>query len=133
VTQLRYFVIGALLISTFSVGLTGFISDGLSLYNAESQVDTGKLDRLNQIDNSTQLADKAQTRAENVNAKSDFFTLPGLIKTLKLAFDSIALWDVFITESLALLGLAKVSWLQALLSGAVVLTVSFMFAQRVLN
>jgi len=133
VTQLVKFVIGALLVATVSVGLTGFISEGLNTYSKSSNVDTDGLKKLERVSNATDLADKAQQRAENVNAKSDFFTLPGLVKTFKLAFDSIGLWDIFISTSLNILGLNKVSWPAAFATGAVTIAIAFIFARRILN
>lgn len=132
-TQLRNFVIGALMIATVSVGLTGFISQGLNQYSQTSNVDTDGIEKLDKIGNATDIADRAQQRAENVEAKSQFFTLPGLVKTFKLAFDSIGVWDVFISTAVNLLGLNIVNWPAAFATGAVTIAVAFIFARRILG
>lgn len=133
-TQLYSYVIGALMIATLTVGLTGFISEGINVYGVNSNVQQGQLSKLKQMDNQTNLATKAKQRAENVNAKSNFFTLPGLIKTFKLAFQSIGLWDIFFTTSTNILGLQQATgnWLVVLASASIMVLIAFKFGGRII-
>jgi len=132
-------VVGAVTIAMLTIGVTGFISDGISVYQVSDNVDMGELEKLQtetntQLDN-TNLADNARQRAENVESKSNFFTLPGLINTFKLGFQSIGIWDSFARISLNILGLgaAHGGWPRLLITSIIGILVAFKFAERVLN
>jgi hypothetical protein len=131
--KLRTVVISALLVATMSAGITGFISDGLSEYGVQNNVDTGSLDKLEKIENATSITKKAQERASNVESKSNFFNLPGVFKTAKLTFDAVGLWDTFISIILSITGLnaAHGGWIGTLAIGALTVTVTFILITRV--
>lgn len=137
--KIRDWVVGAVTIAMLTIGVTGFISDGLSVYGVGDNVDMGELNQLEeetnkQLDQSN-LADNARKRAENVESKSNFFTLPGLINTFKLGFQSIGIWDSFARISLSILGLGSAhgGWPRILVTSIIAILVAFKFAERVLN
>jgi len=132
--SLKQWAIGGVVIATLMVGLTGMVSDGLSVYGVSQNVDSGKLDSLEEVENATQIADDAQRRAEQAQAKSNFFTLPKVVKLLRLPFDSIPIWEKFASVSIQTLGLqhAPGNWPLALFSSIISLSIAFAFGRRVL-
>jgi len=130
--KLRMVVISALMIATMSVGMTQFISDGLSEYGTSSQVNQENFQKLQKLENATSITTKAQDRAENVESKSNFFNLPGVVKTAKLTFDSIGLWEQFLGIIAEILGLdaAPGNWPVLLATGTLGVSVSFIFVKR---
>jgi len=133
--KLRMVVISALLVATMSVGITSFISDGLTEYGVSKNVDTESMERLEKIENATDITTKAQERASNVESKSNFFNLPGVFKTAKLTFDAVGLWDTFITIILDITGLdnAPGNWIGTLAVGTLTVSVTFILITRVFN
>jgi len=131
--KLRTVVISALLVATMSAGVTSFISDGLTEYGVENNVDTGELEKLEKIENATSITRKAQERASNVESKSNFFNLPGVFKTAKLTYESVGLWDVFIGIILNITGLnqAAGNWIGTLAIGSLTVSVTFILITRV--
>jgi len=133
-TGLKPWAVGALLITTLMIGLTGIISDGLSVYQVNQNVDTQQLEEIQDVSQATGIADTAQQRAEEAQAKSNFFTLPKVVKLLRLPFDAIPIWEKFVGTSMNILGLqyATSNWPLALFSGFIGLSIAFAFGRRVL-
>jgi len=130
--KLRNFVVAALAVATMSVGLTSFMSTGLEEYNVSDNVDTGGMQKLEKIENATSITTKAKDRAASVESKSNFFNLPGVVKTGKLTFDALKLWNIFINTIVQILGLhhAARGWPALLATGTLGVTVSFIFVKR---
>lgn len=130
--KLRNVVISALLIATMSVGMTQFISDGLSNYDTSSKVNQENFEKLEKLQNATDITTKASERASNVESKSNFFNLPGVVKTAKLTFDSVGLWEQFLGIIAEILGLdaAPGNWPVLLGTGTLGVSVAFIFVKR---
>lgn len=130
--KLRMIVISALMVATMSIGLTSFIGDGLNEYDTSSQVNQDNLKQLQKLENATSITQKAQQRAANVESKSNFFNLPGVVKTAKLTFDAVGLWSIFLNIISKVLGLnaAPSNWPVLLATGTLGVSVSFIFVKR---
>jgi len=131
--KLHMVVVSALLVATMSVGMTGFISTGLTQYNdTTSDVDVSGMEKLEKIENATSITQKAKERASNVESKSNFFNLPGVVKTAKLTFDAVGLWGMFLSTIVEILGLnnAPQNWPKLLALGSLSVTVTFIFIKR---
>lgn len=130
--KLQHFVIAALVVATMSVGLTSFISTGLTEYGVSDNVDTAGMQKLEKMENATSITTKAKDRAANIESKSNFFNLPGVVKTGKLTFDALKLWNIFINTIVQILGLnhAARGWPAILATGTLGVTVSFIFVKR---
>lgn len=120
------------MIATVMVGLTGFISEGVSIYNVGGNVDSNELNKLEQIENSTSLATDAQQRATSANAVKDFTALPGVIEILKLPFEAIPVIGLFVQTSMDVTGLSSAhgGWPFALIMAFVSMSIAFLFARR---
>lgn len=132
--MLRKWAFGAVMISTVMIGLTGFITEGISMYGVSDNVDQGQLQQLEQVQNSTEIAQQAQQRAEQAEARSNFFTLPNIVNLLRLPFQAVGMWELFIGVSMQTLGLnlAPQNWPMMLASSFIIITIAYKFAQRVL-
>jgi len=132
--MLRKWAFGAVIISTVMIGLTGFITEGINMYGVSDNVDQGKLDQLEQVQNSTGIAQEAQQRAEQAEARSNFFTLPNIVNLLRLPFQAVGMWELFIGTSMQILGLnlAPQNWPMMLASSFIIITIAYKFAKRVL-
>jgi len=130
--DLKQWALAGVLIATVMVGLTGFISEGVSLYNVSDKVDQGELDKLEQIENSTSIARDAQRRAESINTRPDFSTLPGVIQILKLPFESIPVIGLFLSTLMDLTGVSAAhgGWPFTLAMAFVTVTIAFLIARR---
>lgn len=130
--RLQMVVISALLVATMSLGMTSFIGTGLNEYNNSGSVDTANMERLNKIQNATSITEKAKERASNVESKSNFFNLPGVVKTAKLTYDALGLWAVFIGVIMEVTGLnqAPGNWPLTLATGALSVSITFIFIKR---
>lgn len=120
------------MIATIMVGLTGFISEGLSIYQVSDNVDQGEIDRLKQIENSTSIARQAQNTAQGTGARPDFSSLPGVVDLFKLPFEAIPVIGLFLSTGLDVTGLSAAhgGWIYTLAITFVTLTVAFIFAGR---
>lgn len=128
---LREITVSGLLIATLTVGLSGFVTEGLIKYDVEGNVDSGPLNQLKQVGNQTNIADRAQTRASGISAESNYFTLPNVVKTGRLVFDSIPILNTFISVFMNVTGLSMSgNWFLVLASGALTISVAFIFARR---
>jgi len=131
--KLHMVVISALLVATMSLGMTSFISTGLSEYSdTTSDVDVSGMKKLDKIENATSITQKAKERASNVESKSNFFNLPGVVKTAKLTFDAVGLWGTFLQIIIEILGLnnAPGNWVKVLALGSLSVSVTFIFIKR---
>lgn len=130
--KLKDYVIGALLVATMTVGVTSFISTGLSEYGVQNNVNQQELDKLEKIENVTSITTKAKGRASNIESKSNFFNLPGVVKTGKLTFDALKLWDIFVGVIIDVTGLnnAAGNWPMIFLSATMSVSVAFIFVKR---
>lgn len=131
-TNLRSIVIASLLMTTLSAGMYGFLTDGLTVYNAGADVDAGNLQKLDKLgDNSSRIAANAQDQAEQVESKSDFFSLPGIINTLLTVFDAIPIWEQFIQVFAETTGIDQAgTWIYTLVTGILMVTASFIFVKQ---
>lgn len=125
---------GGVFIATVMTGLTAFIISGISVYGVTDSVDTGELDKLEKIENSTSIGQEAQRRAEQAEARSNFFTLPNIVNLLRLPFEAVPIWELFISTGLDILGInqAPDNWPMLMGSAFIVITIAFKFANRVL-
>jgi len=132
-TQLRDWAIAGVFIATLMAGITGFITTGLSQYGVTDNVDTGQLEQLEKIENSTSIAQEAQRRAEQAEARSDFFTLPNIINLFRLPFESVPLIEQFAGVVIQVTGLhyAPGQWPLILVGSIVVIVVAFRFGGRI--
>ncbi|MFB6192651.1 MAG: hypothetical protein ABEK00_00195 [Candidatus Nanohaloarchaea archaeon] len=130
--KLRMVVISALLLASMSIGLTSFISTGLTEYGVQNNVDTSNMQKLQKIENATSMTQKAKRRAANVESKSNYFNLPGVIKTAKLTFDAVGLWNVFINIIVKIVGLnhAPANWPVLFATGSLGVSVAYIFVKR---
>jgi len=131
-TNLRSIVIASLLMTTLSAGMYGFLTDGLTVYNAGADVDAGSLQELDKLGNdSAKIAANAQDQAEQVESKSDFFSLPGIINTLLTVFDAIPIWEQFIQVFAEVTGIDQAgTWIYTLVTGILMVTASFIFVKQ---
>jgi len=130
--KLRMIVVSALLLASMSIGMTSFISTGLTEYGVQNNVDTSSMENLQKIENATSLTQKAKQRASNVESKSNYFNLPGVIKTAKLTFDAVGLWNTFINVIVKIIGLnhAPGNWPVLFATGSLGVSVAFIFIKR---
>lgn len=131
---LKQYAFTGVIIATVMIGLTGFISEGLAIYNVTGNVDTGELSKLESIENSTSIAADAQKRASSINTRQDFSTLPGVLQILKLPFEAVPIIGKFIGTSMNILGLSSAygatPWPYTLAISFVTITISFMILRR---
>lgn len=130
--KLEMIVVSALLIATMSIGLTSFISTGLTEYDVQNNVDTSSMKNLQRLENATSITQKAKDRASNVESKSNYFNLPGVVKTAKLTFDAVGLWNLFINIIVQIIGLnhAPGNWPVLFATGSLGVSVAFIFVRR---
>jgi hypothetical protein len=130
--KLHMVVISALMVATMSIGLTSFMGTGMNQYDTSSKVNTTNMERLNRIENATSITQKAKNRAANVESKSNYFNLPGVVKTAKLTFDAVGLWNTFLVIIIEILGLnhAPSNWPLLLATGSLGVSVTFIFIKR---
>lgn len=130
--KLQSVVITSLLIATMSIGLTSFISTGLTEYGVQNNVDQSEFKKLQKLENATSIATKASERSSNVESKSNFFNLPGVVKTGKLTFEALGLWNHFFTVIMSVTGLnaAPAGWPALLITSVLGVMVSFIFVKR---
>lgn len=126
---LRKWAIGGILLAMLSVGVTGVITGTLAVHGMNSQVDTSELEELSSLQNRTGISETAQQSAEDVEARSEFFSLPGVVNTLRTVFDSIPVWQTFITVAIDILGLGNAhgNWIQILAASSVLILVGYRF------
>lgn len=131
-TSLKQIVIAAALVTTLSVGLTGFISQGLNAYpDTSTSVDSGELNTLEEIKNMSSIADNAQEDAQNIDPKENFFLLPKIVSTFGFVFEAIPVFEQYLAISISSLGLGSANWFQTLGFIVIVVTVTFTFAKRI--
>lgn len=133
-TLLRSWAIAAVMITTMSIGVTGFITTGIAQYDVSGNVQDSDIDRLETLQNSTSIAQQAQTQAEEAEARSNFFTLPSIVNLLRLPFESIPIWQEFIGTIFDVTGLdmAPGGWPSVLAISVITIIIAFKFAGRVL-
>jgi len=126
---LRKWAIGGVLISTLSVALVGFIAGGMS--ETGLSFEGGQFSQLQEIQESSQITETAQERSEDVEARSEFFSLPGVINTLRTVFQSIPIWEAMISTSIEIFGLqyATNNWPQILAVSVTFIMISYRFAK----
>jgi len=132
--NLQRWAYGGVFISAVMIGLTGFITTGIAEYGVTDNVDNGEMQKLEDIQESTSIAQDAQERAEQAEARSNFFTLPNIVNLLRLPFEAIPVWEEFISVAMDVTGInnAPQNWPMMMASSFLVITVAFKFAQRVL-
>lgn len=132
--NLRRWAFGAVLITTVMIGITGFITEGVALYGLNDDFDAGSLENLEKVGNSTSIAKEARRRAEQAEARSNFFTLPNIVNLLRLPFQSIPVWEAFIGTGIQILGIQHASqgWPMILVSSFILIYIAYEFANRVL-
>jgi len=132
--KLQRWAYGGVFVKAIMIGLTGFITTGIAEYGVTDNVDSGEMQKLESIEDSTSIAQQAQERAEQAEARSNFFTLPNIVNLLRLPFEAIPLWEEFISVMLDVTGVnnAPQNWPMVLASSFLVITVAFKFARRVL-
>jgi len=132
--NLENWAMGGVFIATIMIALTGFITSGIAQYDVAGNFEDGKLDKLEDLEQSTSLAQDAQQRAEQAEARSNFFTLPNVVNLLRLPFEAIPLWESFVGVTISVTGLsyAHGSWLTTMFGAFALITVAFAFARRVL-
>jgi len=133
-TQLRKWAIAAVMLTTMSIGITGFITTGIAEYDVAGNVQSSNVDRLEELEKSTSIAEQAQTQAEQAEARSSFFTLPSVVNLLRLPFESLGIWQTFIGIGFEFTGLnmAPGGWPSILAISAITIIIAFRFAGRVL-
>jgi len=129
---LRKWAIGGVMIVTLSIGLVGFISSGLKLHGIQGNVDTDGLNELNDLQNTTGITSTAQERSEDLEARSEFFSLPGVVNTLRTVFQSIPIWQTLIGVTIETFGLqyATQKWPQILAVSSLLIAISYKFVMR---
>lgn len=129
---LRKYAISGVMIVTLAIGLTGFIAGGLEIHGLSGQVDTQELGELQDLQNSTGIAQTARERSENLEARSEFFSLPGVVNTLRTVFASIPIWQTFIGVTIETLGIqhATQNWPELLAVSALLIAVSYKLVMR---
>lgn len=130
--KLKNIVISALAVVFMTVGLTSFIGTGLNEYNVSSNIDQTQFEQLEKIENATSISTQAGDKAANVESKSNYFNLPGVVKTGKLTFQALQLWDEFFTIIMDITGLdhAAQDWPLRLATSVMTVSVAFIFARR---
>jgi len=133
-TDLQNWAIGGVFIATIMVALTGFITSGITEYQVTDNFQDGKMQQLENLESSTSLAQDAKDRAQQAEARSNFFTLPNVVNLLRLPFESIPLWESFVGTMIGVTGLSQAhgQWITTLFSSFALITVAFAFARRVL-
>ena len=133
-TSLKQWALAGVFIATLMIGLTGFISTGLSTYQVTDKVDQGELQKLEKVENSTSIAQEAQRRAQQAEARSNFFTLPNIVNLLRLPFEAAPLLEQFANIAMEVLGLhhAPQQWPKMLVGSFILISIAFAFARRVL-
>lgn len=133
-TQLRKFAIGAVMLTTISIGITGFITAGLAEYDVAGNVQSSDIDKIEELQNSTSIAKKAQTQAEQAEARSNFFTLPSVVNLLRLPFESIPIWQTFlgILAEFTGINMAPGQWPMVLAVSVITILIAFRFGGKVL-
>jgi hypothetical protein len=132
--NLQKWAMGGVMIATVMVGLTGFITSGIAEYSLDSNFQSGGLDQLENLEEKTSIAQDAQDRAEQAEARSNFFTLPNIVNLLRLPFEAVPLWESFAGVALNVSGLGFMhgNWLITMFSSFALIAVAFGFARRVL-
>ena len=132
--KLQKWAMGGVMIATVMVALTGFITSGIAEYSLDNNFKSGGLDKLENLEESTSIAEDAQDRAEQAEARSNFFTLPNIINLMRLPFEAIPLWEQFAGVAIEVSGLSYMhgNWLVTLFSSFALISVAFIFAKRVL-
>jgi len=132
--NLKRWAIGGVFITTLMIGLTGFITTGIAEYGVTDNFQNGELDKLEDLEESTSIAQEAQKRAEQAEARSNFFTLPNIVNLLRLPFESVPIWESFLGTAMEVTGiyLAPGNWPMLLFGSFVIITIAFKFANRVL-
>ena len=132
--KLQRWAYGGVFITAVMIGLTGFITTGIAEYGVTDNVENGEMQKLEDIQESTSIAQDAQERAEQAEARSNFFTLPNIVNLLRLPFEAIPVWEEFISVAMDVTGInnAPQNWPMMMASSFLVITVAFKFAQRVL-
>jgi len=130
-TPLRKWAIGGVMIATISLGLTTFIAGGMNITGYQGNVTSGELSELQQLQESSQITQTAQERSESVEARSEFFSLPGVVNTLRTVFQSIPIWEKMISATIEVFGLqyASQNWPQILAVSILFITISYRFAK----
>jgi len=132
--DLQKWAFGGVMIATVMVALTGFITSGIAEYSLNSNFQSSDLDQLENLEEKTSIAEDAQDRAEQAEARSNFFTLPNIVNLLRLPFEAIPLWESFASTAIQVSGLAPMhgNWLITMFSSFALIAVAFAFANRVL-
>lgn len=125
------FVNSAILVATITVGITAFIGTGLAEYNVDQNVDQSELEKLEKIENATSITQKAESNAQNIQGRQNFFTLPNVVSTLKLPFEAAGLWKVFIGTIFEITDLNLANWAQTLILAVISSSVAFMIVRRI--
>jgi len=132
--NLQKWAMGGVMIATIMIGLTGFITSGIAEYSVSDNFQSGNLNELEDLEESTSLAQDAQDRAEQAEARSNFFTLPNIVNLLRLPFEAVPLWESFIKTGLQISGLGFMhgNWLVTMFSSFALIAIAFAFSKRVL-
>lgn len=92
--NLKEIILGAAVLSVF-VGLqVGVFTDHIA--NFGGSFESGELDKLQQMDNISSTTDVARQNAQGVEARSNYFNLPGIVQIFKLPFKVIDVYRVTI-------------------------------------
>lgn len=128
---LRKWAIGGVLIVTLTIAVTSTITDTLELHGLGENVSTEDLSELKQLQETTSITQTAQERSESAEAKSEFFSLPGVINTLRTVFSSIPIWETFAGVFIETLGIANAAqnWPQILATSVLLILISYRFAK----
>jgi hypothetical protein len=133
-TALQKWAMGGVFITTIMIALTGFITSGITEYQVSSNFQDGEMDKLEELESSTSIAKDAQQRAEQAEARSNFFTLPNIVNLLRLPFEAVPLWESFVGVTISVTGLsyAHGQWITTMFGSFALIAVAFAFAKRVL-
>jgi len=126
--NLKEIVMGAAILSVI-VGLQlNISSDHISNFNTDKNFDNSELDKLQQLDNISSTADVARQNAQGVEARSNYFNLPGIIEILKMPLDTLNVYNT----TLPIIGDVLHIPYQVVYLGILFLTLTaiFMFARR---
>lgn len=129
---LRKWAISGVMIVTLSIGIAGFIAGGLAVHGINGEVDTKELGELQDLQNTTGIAQTARERSENLEARSEFFSLPGVVNTLRTVFQSIPIWQTFIGVTIETFGIqyATENWPEILAVSSLLILISYKVVMR---